>query len=214
MPWYVFFSLKQKMKCGGSLINKFWILSAAHCFCNSRLTCERVDNKWRPTYNISDYDEIEVNNAGPGAGVGCSYHVTRQAYIGANQNSRDMPEKTGPVWRWRFRILEPIVHYKFMLTTKRGRISYMRKDYDIALLRVDYPIIDEDHGLTVMKGNRFRPSQIMPICLPPSRSFQDTNKPATAVGMGITAEGSVCNNSAGNNNYLLYFVINRNIPSA
>ena len=69
VPWYVFFSLKQRMKCGGSLINKFWILSAAHCFCNSRLTCERIDNKWRPTYNISDYNEIEVITAGPESGV-------------------------------------------------------------------------------------------------------------------------------------------------
>ena len=121
---------------------------------------------------------------------------------------------TGPVWRWRFRILELIVHYKFMLTTKRGRISYMRKDYDIALLRVDYPVIDDQHGLTVMLGNRFRPEEIMPICLPSSRSFQDTNKPATAVGMGITAEGSVCNNSAGNSNYLLNFVFLRKLPGA
>ena len=138
--------------------------------------------------------------------------MTCQAYIGANQNSLDQPTKTGPAWRWRFRILELIVHYKYMLKTKRGRVRYLRKDYDIALLRVDYPIIDENHGLTVMRGNRFRPGEIMPICLPSSRSFQDTNKQATAVGMGITAEGSVCNNSAGNRNYFLHFLSARNTP--
>ena len=95
------------------------------------------------------------------------------------------------MWRWRFRILELIIHYKFMWKKKRGRVSYMRKDYDIALLRVDYPIIDDHHGLTVMRGNRFRPEEIMPICLPTSPSFKDTERPATAVGMGTIAEGSV-----------------------
>ena len=133
--------------------------------------------------------------------VGCTIldsvvYVTCKAYIGASQDSIDLPPMTGPVWRWRFRIIELIVHYKYMWKSKRGRVSYLRKDYDIALLRVDYPIMDDYHGLTVMRGNRFRPGEIMPICLPPRRSFQDTNKPATAVGMGITAEGPVCNNSA------------------
>ena len=63
-----------------------------------------------------------------------------------------------------------------------------RHDYDIALIRLDYPIADPDSGMTVLMNAKFDPETIMPICLPPHEMFRDTNRNAVAVGMGITAE--------------------------
>ena len=33
IPWYVLINVDGNKKCGGVLINKYWVLSAAHCFC-------------------------------------------------------------------------------------------------------------------------------------------------------------------------------------
>ena len=104
-------------------------------------------------------------------------------------------------------IVELIIHYKYNSSkTVRGKIK-IRKDYDIALIRLDYPIIDEESGecvfilisivkniiiyiigMSVIKENKFSKKSIMPICLPSSEQFPDINRPATAVGMGITSE--------------------------
>ena len=103
-------------------------------------------------------------------------------------------------------IVELIIHYKYNSSkTVRGKIK-IRKDYDIALIRLDYPIIDEESGecvfiliaivknniyiigMSVIKENRFSKLSVMPICLPSSEQFPDINRPATAVGMGITSE--------------------------
>ena len=64
----------------------------------------------------------------------------------------------------------------------------MRVDYDIALLRIDYPIADPDTGLTVLHNRTFALDTIMPVCLPPNKLFRDTNRQAIAVGMGISGE--------------------------
>lgn len=44
-PWLVFIQLKQneysRARCAGTLVNKLWVLSAAHCFCTSPLNCVR-----------------------------------------------------------------------------------------------------------------------------------------------------------------------------
>ena len=64
VPWYVYFLVDQNKKCGGALINKVWILSAAHCFCGIHLPCKRVDvdgvMRLTPTYNVSDFLEVQV----------------------------------------------------------------------------------------------------------------------------------------------------------
>ena len=46
-----------------------------------------------------------------------------------------------------------------------------RDDYDIALLRLDYPIMDEGTGATVLPGNKFAKNTLMPICLPPNKGY-------------------------------------------
>jgi len=40
MPWMVFIEIDLDM-CGGSLINSQFVLTAAHCFCNTQLECSR-----------------------------------------------------------------------------------------------------------------------------------------------------------------------------
>ena len=41
-PWMTFIQIQKdnsKFKCGGSIINSYWILSAGHCFCE-QLECK------------------------------------------------------------------------------------------------------------------------------------------------------------------------------
>ena len=70
----------------------------------------------------------------------------------------------------------------------KGNQKRVRTDYDIALVRLDYPLADPDTGMTVLKDSTFDPKTVMPICLPPSDKFRDTDKTATSVGMGISKQ--------------------------
>lgn len=61
-------------------------------------------------------------------------------------------------------------------------------DYDLALLRLSYPVADPDTGLTLLNNRLFSKDSVMPICLPPNDKFRDTDRAAVAVGVGVTAE--------------------------
>ena len=80
-----------------------------------------------------------------------------QVYLGAGGDSipaaEIISEKSdwgGPngtlAWRKRFRALEVVIHYKYNMMRRRGRITTQRKDYDIALIRIDYPAVDLASG--------------------------------------------------------------------
>ena len=74
--------------------------------------------------------------------------------------------------------------------TETDKKKVIRIDYDVALLRLDYPIKDPETGLGVLNSPGFDRKTIMPICLPPNSDFKDTNRAGTAVGMGIKGEKS------------------------
>ena len=77
-----------------------------------------------------------------------------QAFLGADGESLGVPHSGWPAWRQSMRVVELVIHYKYNTTRRRGRTTTVRTDYDIALLRIDYPVIDEESGeKTFLKGS-------------------------------------------------------------
>lgn len=171
-PWYAFIKIDNHKKCGGTLINKFWVLSAGHCFCHrdtpkSVLQCRREGDQLIPAYDVTDENYIKV-------------------YVGATED--DENDQTKPAWMRKFKVAEMVLHYKYLDETGTDKKKVIRIDYDVALLRLDYPIKDPETGLGVLNSPGFDRKTIMPICLPPNADFKDTNRAGTAVGMGIKGE--------------------------
>jgi len=141
VPWNI--CIKNIKKCGGALINKFWVLTSASCFCSNHTNflCRREGNNLVPSYNITERAQI---------------------YFGSNMHI--WPDA---VWKLPKRIEELIVHPKF----------YEGRKYNLALVRLSYPVADPDTGLTILHGFEFSEDSVMPLCLPSgSKTKKNVNK--------------------------------------
>ena len=49
-------------------------------------------------------------------------------------------------WEHPLRIVEIIIHPKFRDIIKATKRTVARKDYDIALMRLDYPVLDAENS--------------------------------------------------------------------
>ena len=68
--------------------------------------------------------------------------------MGADENYLDnCPRDTPTPWRRPKKVIEIIIHKLYNKKVKKGKIRFQRKDHDIALLRIDYPINDYQTGL-------------------------------------------------------------------
>ena len=59
-----------------------------------------------------------------------------------------------PAWQRQFNIANDsddsiIIHKKYAMFRKNGTFTYYRKDYDIALIRLNYPVADERTGMKI-----------------------------------------------------------------
>jgi len=175
VPWYVYIYMPKRntnMRCGGTLINKFWVLSAAHCFCQPDV--------W-PCEERTDRDKIRLF-VGP--------DNIAQADTASLRNERrfdrDRPEL------YAFFIADIQIHDLYQKRIKKNGRVYERPDYDFALIRLDYPVHDEEHKIGILKPEYvWQQKYIMPICLPPL-DFDESRRKAYVAGLGIQKEKHTC----------------------
>ena len=76
------------------------------------------------------------------------YQFLFQVYLGADGAPPTVPpvDSGENAWRRKFRVVELVIHYKYKMVKNRGRRTTIRTDYDIALLRIDYPAVDKGNG--------------------------------------------------------------------
>ena len=67
--------------------------------------------------------------------------------MGAHEDYIDNNSDTPTPWRRPKKVIEIIIHKLYNKKVKKGKIRFQRKDHDIALLRIDYPINDYQTGL-------------------------------------------------------------------
>ena len=66
VPWYAYILMQKDLgqtssqRCGGTFINKFWVITAAHCVCNSKFTCKKTEKGYTPEYNITETHKVNI----------------------------------------------------------------------------------------------------------------------------------------------------------
>ena len=117
-----------------------------------------------------------------------------QIYLGADQDIGSTDEMGySEQWQQPQHATELIIHrhFKFKKVSDLLKNKRNRKDFDIALVRISYPVLDEQSGrenytdaciimfilgMTILPEGKFSPHTLMPICLPSSSNFQDTER--------------------------------------
>ena len=112
-------------------------------------------------------------------------------YLGADGFYLERCNDAQP-WTYSQKPVEIIIHKEYNKKVKKGKVQFQRKDHDIALLRMEYPIWDYKTGLgsnrvyfhrkkyflgaRLLQKKSFNADELIPICLPSSNKFKDTGK--------------------------------------
>ena len=75
-----------------------------------------------------------------------------QLYLGAEHTEPQNIPNYGAAWKGAFSIEELILHHKYEMEVGDQGI---RDDYDLVLLRLNYPVADPDTGMTRLKVRLF-----------------------------------------------------------